>query len=45
MADFISNSAILPPIRPGCVLTVAPNSCVRAQKMADFKTNSAIEIS
>ena len=36
MAKFISNSAILPTIRPGYVLTVAPNSGVRARKMADF---------
>ena len=44
MAEFISNSAILPTIRPGYVLTVAPNSGVRARKMADFERKSAIDV-
>ena len=32
MADFISNSAILLPIRPSAVLTAAPNSCPWREK-------------
>ena len=42
MANFISNSAILPIIRPGYMLTVAPSSGVRARKMADFTPKCAM---
>ena len=42
MADFISNSAIEPPIRSKAVLAAVPNSDPRARNMADFVTKSAI---
>ena len=36
MADFISNSAILPTIWTGSLLAGAPNFRPRARKMADL---------
>ena len=44
MADFISNSAILPTIWTGPLLAGAPNFRPRVRKMADFCTNSAIVV-
>ena len=42
MADFISNSAILPTIRLNAVLMTTPNSGPRREEMADLCVKSAI---
>ena len=42
MAEFISNSAILPSVLPSAVLTAASNSGPGRKKLADFAVKSAI---
>ena len=42
MAEFVSNSAIFPSIRPSAVLRAAAWDFARARKMAEFGINSAM---
>ena len=44
MADFISNSAILPRTRSSTALTAVANSPSVAREMAEFAVKSAIEV-